>query len=159
MVRVGRFLAIALTVGIGVALMSAAGSGMLLTTRREPRSLSRNDRSATRPSVHTVGTIGTIAPPTTTITEPPPAPQAPAWGCDAALAYLRANADPAYTLECPGNAFGHEAMTCAYRAGFCPGQMVIAITDPCPAAYMNEAANSWIVSGIRPGTIDPYGAC
>ena len=50
-------------------------------------------------------------------------------------------------------------MTCAYRAGFCPGQMVIAIADPCPAAYMNEAANSWILYGIRPGPIDPYGSC
>jgi hypothetical protein len=90
---------------------------------------------------------------------PPPAVQAPQLGCDAALAYLRANADPAFTLECPGNAYGHEAMTCEYRAGFCPGQMVIAIADPCPAAYMNEASNSWVVAGIRAGPIDPYGAC
>ena len=37
--------------------------------------------------------------------------------------------------------------------------MVIAIAVPCPAAYMNEAANSWILYGMRPGPIDPYGSC
>ena len=30
---------------------------------------------------------------------------------------------------------------------------------PCAAAYMNEAHNSWIVSGLRSGAIDPYGYC
>ena len=76
-----------------------------------------------------------------------------------AVRYLRANANPQFTLECPGNAFGREAMTCAYRAGFCPGYAVIAIADPCPAAYMNEASNSWVLMGLRSGSIDPYGAC
>ena len=50
-------------------------------------------------------------------------------------------------------------MTCAFVAGYCPGRQVIAIAVPCPAAYMNEAENSWIVYGLRPGPIDPYGYC
>jgi hypothetical protein len=37
-------------------------------------------------------------------------------------------------------------------------QRMIIIADPCPAAYMNEAENSWIVIGDR-GAIDPFGSC
>jgi hypothetical protein len=50
-------------------------------------------------------------------------------------------------------------MTCENVAGVCPGAKIIAIADPCAAAYMNEANNSWIISGLRKGTIDPYGYC
>jgi hypothetical protein len=50
-------------------------------------------------------------------------------------------------------------MTCINIAGVCPGQHIIAIADPCAAAYMNEAHNSWVLAGKLPGEIDPYGYC
>ena len=77
------------------------------------------------------------------------------YGCGAAIAYLEAHANPTYTIECPGYAYGREAMTCSYTAPECPDSSVIAIADPCPAAYMNEAVNS--NSGGE--QIDPYGDC
>jgi hypothetical protein len=89
----------------------------------------------------------------------PPAGQATAYGCAAAIAYDEAYADPSFSIECPGNAFGQGAMTCMDEPGYCPGQLVIAIADPCPAAYMNEASNSWVLVGARTGAIDPFGAC
>jgi hypothetical protein len=36
----------------------------------------------------------------------------------------------------------------------------IVISDPCPAAYMNEASNSWVLIGVLKNVpIDPYGQC
>ena len=89
----------------------------------------------------------------------PAAAPASGYGCAAALAYLRANAAPGFRFVCPGNANGHQAMTCLNHAPECPGTGIIAISVPCPAAYKNEAANSWIISGLRGGGIDPYGYC
>jgi hypothetical protein len=93
----------------------------------------------------------------------PPAPVAESpsagYGCAAALTYLRAHAAPGFDLQCPGNAFGHQAMTCVNTAPQCPSQQVIAIRIPCPAAYMNEASNSWVLLGLRATRIDPYGYC
>jgi hypothetical protein len=89
----------------------------------------------------------------------PPEGQATAWGCPAALAYLSAYAYPGFTLECPGSALGRQAMTCDNEPGVCPGELVIAIADACPAAYMNEASNSWVLMGHSTAPIDPYGAC
>jgi hypothetical protein len=85
--------------------------------------------------------------------------QATAWGCAAALAYLQAYAAKSFTLECPGFAEGREAMTCMNQAGVCPGTSVIAIADPCPQAYMNEASNSYVILGLADTPIDPFGAC
>jgi len=81
------------------------------------------------------------------------------YGCAAAIAYLQANAAPGFTFECPGYSYGHQAMTCVNHAPQCPGQRLIAITVPCPAAYENEAHNSWVLIGARSGGIDPYGYC
>jgi hypothetical protein len=89
----------------------------------------------------------------------PPVGQATASGCAAALAYLQAYAAKGFTLECPGDAEGHEAMTCLDVVGACPGSSVIAIADPCPEAYMNEASNSFVITGVSDTPIDPYGAC
>jgi hypothetical protein len=50
-------------------------------------------------------------------------------------------------------------MTCLNDAGVCAGEAVIAIADPCPAAYMNEASNSWVLEGKSTAPIDPYGEC
>ncbi|MGH9054635.1 MAG: hypothetical protein ACRDYY_02005, partial [Acidimicrobiales bacterium] len=80
-------------------------------------------------------------------------------GCAAAIAYLSGHAAPGFRFECPGNALGHQAMTCIDVAGVCPGYKLIAIADPCAAAYMNEASNSWVLQGLRSGPIDPYGYC
>jgi hypothetical protein len=89
----------------------------------------------------------------------PPKGQASAWGCPAALAYLSAYAYPGFTFECPGNALGREGMTCLNEPGVCPGEAIIAIADACPAAYMNEASNSWVLEGQSTAPIDPFGAC
>jgi outer membrane biosynthesis protein TonB len=99
---------------------------------------------------------------------PPPAPavsalpargEATASGCAAALAYLAAYAAPGFTFACPGYALGHEAMTCINEPGACPGENLIAIADPCAHAYMNEASNSWVLTGQSSAPIDPYGPC
>jgi hypothetical protein len=85
--------------------------------------------------------------------------QATTWGCAAALAYLQAYAAKGFTLECPGYAEGREAMTCMNQPGACPGASVIAIADPCPQAYMNEASNSFVITGVADTPIDPFGPC
>lgn len=103
------------------------------------------------------------SPQTGSTTNPAPATAAAtvasSYGCGPALSYLSAHAAPGFVFECPGNALGHQAMTCENVAGVCPGAKIIAIADPCAAAYMNEANNSWVISGLRKGTIDPYGYC
>jgi len=78
------------------------------------------------------------------------------WGCAAALAYLAVHANPRFALRCPGWADGHQAMTCVNAPGLCPGIDEIVITIPCPAAYENEAWNSW---HVWTGPFDPYGSC
>jgi len=100
---------------------------------------------------------------------------ATAWGCAAALAYLQAYAAPQYALVCPGDAGGAQALTCFGDAPCAPLQRLIVIADPCPAAYMNEAHNSWVLNYIATGSaalpgvhvpppdgstaIDPWGSC
>jgi hypothetical protein len=81
------------------------------------------------------------------------------YGCGPALAYLEAHAAPGFRFECPGWADGRQAMTCINIAGLCAGEELIAIADPCPAAYMNEASNSWVLTGRSHAPIDPYGYC
>lgn len=117
----------------------------------------------------TVATTTTTAPAaTSTTTTAPSAPavydqsmvaSAPTSGCGAALQWLSAHAAPGFSFECPGYALGHQAMTCVDEAGVCPGERIIAIADACPAAYMNEAHNSWILAGLATGRLDPYGYC
>jgi hypothetical protein len=90
-----------------------------------------------------------------------PAPgEATQYGCSAALVYLHAYAAPGFRLRCPGNADGHQATTmCWTSASPCDAGQLIVIADPCPAAYMNEAANSWVLLGLSGAPLDPYGAC
>jgi hypothetical protein len=87
------------------------------------------------------------------------APVASSFGCGPAISYLSAHAAPGFHFECPGYALGHQAMTCINVAGVCPGSHLIVISDPCQAAYMNEASNSWVLEGLRRAPIDPYGYC
>lgn len=90
----------------------------------------------------------------------PPASSAPSgYGCAYALSYLAAHAAPGFAFQCPGYAAGHQAMTCINVAGLCPGAKLIAIAVPCAAAYMNEASNSWVLTGKSDAPIDPYGYC
>ncbi len=49
-------------------------------------------------------------------------------------------------------------MTCRNEAS-CEGGAVIAIADPCPAAYMNEASHSFALTGASDAPIDPYRPC
>ena len=130
---------------------AAAGGGVAVTV-------------APTTTVTTTTPPTTTAPPTTTTAAPPPPPAPPpaapsGYGCAAALAYLQAHAAPGFSFECPGYAQGHQAMTCDNVAGVCPGAKLIAISVPCAAAYMNEASNSWVVTGQSDAPIDPYGYC
>jgi len=93
-------------------------------------------------------------------TDPSPPPAAPSHSCQAALAYLTAHAAPGFVSLCPHDAQGHQAMTtCTGAPGCIPGTMFIYIADPCPAAYMNEASNSWVLIGKSDAGWDPYGYC
>ncbi len=117
------------------------------------------------PAPPPVATPAATSPPAAAPAASPAASALPArggateWGCAAALAYLAAYSAPGFTFQCPGYSLGHEAMTCVDEPGVCAGTELIAITDPCPAAYMNEASNSWVVIGQSDAPIDPYGAC
>jgi hypothetical protein len=130
------------------------------------------------PTAAPVSTTSTPAPepvpsPTTTLPAPVPAlttvaastasqglparGHATASGCGPALAYMAAYAAPGFQLICPGDAQGHQATTCINSYPCAPGQKMILIADPCPAAYMNESSNSLAIQ--FGGVIDPYGAC
>ena len=150
-------------------LLAAAFLGLFASGSQDAKAASATHKVPA--SVGATTTSATPSVPTTTV--PPAAPAAPAetaatpdaepsgYGCAAALAYLAANANPEFSLQCPGYADGHEAMTCINNTS-CPGEHLIAIADPCPAAYMNEAynSNSWSDSlGEFTRPIDPYGAC
>jgi hypothetical protein len=90
----------------------------------------------------------------------PVAGEATAYGCNAALDYLTAYAAPGFWLVCPGSARGHQALTaCQSGTSPCSALRIIVIADPCPAAYMNEASNSWALMGASDAPVDPYGAC
>jgi hypothetical protein len=159
---------------LGLFASGSQGAKAASATHKVPASVGATTTSAT-PSVPTttLPAVPATTPPVPTTTVPPAAPAAPAetaatpdaepsgYGCAAALAYLASNANPEFSFQCPGYADGHEAMTCINNAS-CPGEHLIAIADPCPAAYMNEAynSNSWSDSlGEFTRPIDPYGAC
>ena len=93
----------------------------------------------------------------------PPAGEATAFGCAAALAYLTAYAAPGFTADCPADAGGHQAGTLCVTSVAAPTPCdmarIIHIADPCAAAYMNEASNSWVLLGQSDTPIDPYGSC
>jgi len=50
-------------------------------------------------------------------------------------------------------------MTCIDLPGVCPDEKLIIIAVVCPASVANEANNSWVLTGLRAGSIDPYGDC
>jgi len=77
------------------------------------------------------------------------------FGCRDAMSYLTENAAPGWHFECPAYADGNQAMTCWNIAGLCADTKLIAIAMPGAAAYMNQASNSWVLSGLSNGPIDP----
>jgi hypothetical protein len=147
-------------------LLTAAFLGFFASGSQGAKAASATDKSPASVRVETTSATSSV--PTTTVppaapTESTAAPDAgpSGYGCPAALAYLAANANSEFSFQCPGYTDGHEAMTCINNAS-CPGEHLIAIADPCPAAYMNEAynSNSWSDSlGEFTRPIDPYGAC
>lgn len=97
-----------------------------------------------------------------------PSPPAPATspparypsGCVAALLYLYVRAAPGFVASCPHPDGGYQATTTCVGAPQCQrGTAFIWIEDPCPAAYMNEASNSWVLLGRSSARIDPFGYC
>ena len=173
-----------LLIAVGAALFLP-----LPTARAEPRASAPPAKHGPMTASRTGSSVSESAPPDTTATTtvapptvptppaPPPTAPVPAaspataprvltvapvpggYGCGPALAYLQAHAAPGFTFTCPGYAQGHQAMTCDNVPGVCPDAEVIAIATPCPAAYMNEASNSWVVLGRSDAPIDPYGSC
>lgn len=150
----------------------AAGTtgGAVTTTARRPASTSHpstrhpSTRHRSLPDLPTTTSqttaTATTRSPTTAPSASLPASAAPSgWGCGAAIAYLRAHAAPGFSFECPGSALGHQAMTCIDVPGVCPGEKLISISVPCPAAYMNEASNSYALQHLSDAPIDPYGYC
>ncbi|HET9731217.1 MAG TPA: hypothetical protein VFP54_00955 [Acidimicrobiales bacterium] len=115
--------------------------------------------ASTPAPVHTPPTTAAPAAASKVVVQIAPAAVPAGWSCAAALAYLAAHAAPGFTFVCPGYALGHQAMTCVNVAGVCPGTKLITISVVCPASYMNEAHNSWIIAGLATGSIDPYGYC
>lgn len=105
---------------------------------------------AAAPVVHQVFTPA----PTRTV-----APTPGANSCATAVAYLSAHAAPGFRFQCPGYALGHQAMTCINEPGICAGEKIIVLNVVCPASYMNEASNSWVLMGLAHAPIDPYGYC
>ena len=87
------------------------------------------------------------------------APSIATSGCAAALTYLASHSAPGFSFECPGYALGHQAMTCINVPGACPNAKLIVIAVACQASWMNEASNSWVLSGLASRPIDPYGYC
>jgi hypothetical protein len=135
-----------------------------VTVRPKPK----HHVAAPHPEIHHTVAVAHVPATTTTTTAPPTATTSSrattsgtggSYGCGAALAYLSAHAAPGFSFECPGYADGHQAMTCENIPGLCPGTSVIAIAVPCAAAYMNEASNSWVLTGKSDAPIDPYGYC
>jgi hypothetical protein len=171
-----------------VLLLTAVGAALLLplsahsADQQALPSAARHNAATVTPGASVSQPTATTSIPTTTVpavvttptTVPAPAPvpapvPAPAavavaavpsgYGCGPAIAYLQAHAAPGFAFQCPGYAEGHQAMTCDNVAGVCSGTKVIAISTPCPAAYMNEASNSWVVLGESHASLDPYGYC
>jgi hypothetical protein len=168
-----------------LALAAASDAADSTTTTTTPSSTTTTTAPAPTPTpapaVLASTPVASTAPTPAPAPAAPPAPapavpaigQATAWGCSAALAYLQTYAAPGFTLDCPGYAEGHEAMTCLYDTpaypDACPNGPTIAISDPCPQAYMNESANSWNLTGqlsteqqkfgVSYADIDPFGPC
>jgi hypothetical protein len=71
--------------------------------------------------------------------------------CSASIAEVEARGlypAPGFAVTCPGNALGHEGMTCLNISGICPGRAEIAISLAEPFVVANEFENSRIFAHI-----------
>jgi hypothetical protein len=134
------------------AIIGPAALPSVLPKPTSPTTIATARRNVPARRTATLKPKKTAAPAAVTATSPSGS------GCAAAFSWLSSHSAPGYKFVCPGYAEGHQAMTCINTAA-CPGVRVIVIAIPCPAAYMNEAHNSWIISGLAVGKIDPYGYC
>jgi hypothetical protein len=152
----------ALAMGLGAAPTNqtvATQGSYSLSGSVHTRTIVRTDTGSAMPAPPSAPSQAS-ATPTPATSGVPAVGAATAWGCPAALAYLNAHAAPGFTLECPASSQGHQASTsCVSQSSPCDEQHVITIADPCPAAYMNEASNSWVLLGESNAPIDPYGQC
>jgi hypothetical protein len=93
------------------------------------------------------------------MTSPPSPPTAQARACAAAIADVHSRGlypAPGFRVICPGNALGHEGLTCYNVTGICAGAKEIVIADPEPFVVANEFENSRIFLGlpVRCHTVD-----
>jgi hypothetical protein len=164
--RCGRALAV---IGAAAAMLWLAGAcdDAAGPSRAAARSQVLGTQ-VTRPTTTstTTSTTTTTTAPARPRTPVPAAPVAPVSAatptgvgatCADALEYLAAHQAPGFTDVCAdGSAFGHLGVTCVHTAGMCPGTRFVHIACPAPFVYMNEAHNTWTLTGRRTG-IDPYG--
>jgi hypothetical protein len=169
--------ALAVLVMLAVALLWVTGALGATGASSRPTALRRSGvevlgEQVARPAVTTttattpVSSTTTGAPtstaprvpvPVTTGVTAAPARPAVAMSCADALAYLASHQAPGFTDVCSdGSAFGHLGVTCVNQPGMCEGMRYVHIACPAPFVYMNEAHNSWVLTGQRTG-IDPYG--
>jgi hypothetical protein len=99
------------------------------------------------------------------IPNPPPDP----WNCATGTAYMAAHAAPGFLVICPATVPpGAAALTAITQTSGLPqggifgaeivGAVLIADTT-CGAAWMNEASNTWVLTGQSSAPIDPFGPC
>ncbi len=141
------------------------------TRTTSPTSTTTSTSTTTTTTPPSTTTTTTTTRPTTTLpalsfvqptaaNELPPPGEATAYGCAAAAQYIAAYAAPGFWLACPASSRGHQASTvCESTTSPCSVLRIITITDPCAAAYMNEASNSWVLMGLSDAPLDPYGMC
>jgi len=161
--RVGQWLVTALVVAT-CSLGSTAAFPVAPAAASAPGGHAAEARRTARAGDHAGRTARRGVPPAQSFvvrpTGLPPAGEATASGCAAALTYLDAYAAPGFVFQCPAGADGHQAATlCVSASSPCDSLRLIEIADPCPAAYMNEASNSWVLLGVSDVPIDPYGQC
>jgi hypothetical protein len=159
--------AVAALVGLTAALLAVTGAwpgaGSAAHASRPGTPTQVLGEQVSRPTAVGSRPVAT-SPSTTTTTAATPLPALEARAvpvlrttCADALAYLAAHQAPGFVDSCAdGSALGHLGYTCADVAGRCEGQRFIRIACPAPFVYMNEAHNSWVLTGTGSG-VDPYG--
>lgn len=106
----------------------------------------------------TVTSAGSVAPVAPSATSPSRPTSPGGYGCDAALAYLAANQAPGFVDICGAQSAGPGAAgktVANFNGGVASG--TIYISCPAPIVYMNEASNSWRLSGLSSTPFDPWG--
>jgi len=153
--RVGQWLVTA----VAAATRSLGGSAVVRVTPGAAGGTATRPPAAAR-ACSVPG--GSCPPPRASSSSPRdcPAGEATASGCAAVPTYLYAYAAPGFVFRCPAAADGHHAATmCVTTSSPCDSERLIEIAHPCPAAYMNEVSNSWVLVGVSDVPIDPYGQC